>query len=134
MIVETKLLGRRTPFERKPLDLPAQDHTLQSLLEALVRAELAAYNERQSGAGVLRVLTEKELQDGAATGRIQLAPQEQAATITPEEAIHTALQGFKDGLYYVFVDDEQLEELNAPVLLKPDSTLLLLRLTALVGG
>lgn len=134
MIVETKMIGRRTPFERRPVELAGDSHTLQSLLETLVRSELAAYEERQNSIGLLRVLTEKELQDGAAAGKIQLAPQERGGSVTPEEAIHTALLGFKDGLYYVFVDDVQIESLDAPVALRPDSTLLLLRLTALAGG
>ncbi|AAF12310.1 hypothetical protein E5E91_14520 [Deinococcus radiodurans R1 = ATCC 13939 = DSM 20539] len=83
---------------------------------------------------MLRVLTEQELLSGAAAGKIQLAPQERGGVVTPEEATRTALRAFEDGLYYVFVDDEQVETLDETVALQPDSTLLLLRLTALAGG
>ncbi|WP_231724453.1 hypothetical protein [Deinococcus actinosclerus] len=134
MIVETKLLGRRTPFERRPIPLTGDTHTLEQLLTALVEHELAAYHERQSGVGVLRVLTERELEDAALTGRVAVGPQDRAATVTPDEATRTALTAFRDGLYYVFLNDEQLTDLSAPVTLRPDSTLLLLRLTALAGG
>ena len=134
MIVETKLLGRRTPFERRPIPLAGDTHTLESLLTALVEHELSAYNERQASVGVLRVLTERELEGAALTGRVAISPQERAATVTPQEATRTALTAFRDGLYYVFLDDEQLTDLTVPVALRPDSTLLLLRLTALAGG
>ncbi len=134
MIVETKLLGRRTPFERRPIPLTGSAYTLEQLLTALVEHELAAYDERQAGVGVLRVLTERELADAALTGRVAVGPQDRAATVTPEDAARTALTAFRDGLYYVFLDDEQLTDLSAPVTLRPDSTLLLLRLTALAGG
>lgn len=134
MVVETKIVGRRTPFERRPFEIPAGQHILKSLIEHLVVQELAAYHERQNKVGILRILTEQELKDGAAQGKIQLAPQEKSGMVTTEEAIQTALLGFNDGLYYVFVDDEQIETLDTPVVLKPDSTLLLLRLTALAGG
>ena len=134
MLVETKIVGRRTPFEHKPFDLPAGPHTLRSLLTHLVAGEVAAYEERQESVGVLRVLTEQELLSGAAAGKIQLAPQERGGVVTPEEATRTALRAFEDGLYYVFVDDEQVETLDESVALQPDSTLLLLRLTALAGG
>ncbi|AWT37249.1 hypothetical protein DM785_14135 [Deinococcus actinosclerus] len=100
----------------------------------MVEHELAAYHERQSGVGVLRVLTERELADAALTGRVAVGPQDRAATVTPEDAARTALTAFRDGLYYVFLDDEQLTDLTAPITLRPDSTLLLLRLTALAGG
>ncbi|MFC4638150.1 hypothetical protein [Deinococcus hohokamensis] len=134
MIVETKVIGRRTPFERRPIELPDEPHTLRSLLTRLVHQEVQAYQERQASVGLLRVLTQCELQDAAVTGRVSVAPQERSGSVTPEEATRTALTAFGDGLYYVFVDERQITELDEPVTLRPDSTLLLLRLTALAGG
>ncbi|GGO38839.1 hypothetical protein [Deinococcus humi] len=134
MIVETKIVGRRTPFERRPTSLPDGPQTLRSLLTTLVHQEVAAYHERQESVGMLRVLTERDLSDGAAMGRISVAPQERSGTVTVKDATQTALQAYGDGLYYVFVDDEQIEGLDQVVTLKPDSTLLFLRLTALAGG
>lgn len=134
MILETKVIGRRTPLACHPIDLPDGQYTLQSLLTALVEHELAAYNERQDSVGVLRVLTEKELSEGAASGKIQTSPQARASTVSLQQAVSTALQGFEDGLYYVFCDDQQIEDLQAPLDLRPDSSLLLLRLVALAGG
>ncbi|AZI45147.1 hypothetical protein EHF33_19320 (plasmid) [Deinococcus psychrotolerans] len=83
---------------------------------------------------MLRVLTERDISGGAATGRISVAPQERGGTVTVEDATQNALRAYRDGLYYVFVDDKQIESLNEPLALRPDSTLLLLRLTALAGG
>ena len=134
MIIETKIVGRRTPFERRPTSLPDGPQTLRSLLTALVRQEVAAYHERQESVGMLRVLTERDLSDGATTGRISVVPQERSGTVTFEDATQTALQAYGDGLYYVFVDDEQIEGLDQVLTLKSDSTLLFLRLTALAGG
>ena len=42
--------------------------------------------------------------------------------------------GFIDGLYYVFLDDVQQENLDERVYLKPNSRLTFLRLVALAGG
>lgn len=134
MIVETKIVGRRTPFERRPTPLPDGPQTLQSLLTHLVHQEVAAYQERQDSVGLLRVLTERELVDGTLSGKISLAPQQRGGMVTPEDAAQTALRAFEDGLYYVFVDDQQIQTLDQPLPLRPDSTLLLLRLTALAGG
>ncbi|MVN85272.1 hypothetical protein GO986_00610 [Deinococcus sp. HMF7620] len=83
---------------------------------------------------MLRVLTERDLTEGALGGRVAVAPQAPGGTVTPEDAVRTALTAFGDGLYYVFLDEEQLESLQAPLTLRPDSTLLLVRLTALAGG
>lgn len=134
MIVETKLLGRRTPFERRSTELPDGPYTLRGLLTHLVEIEVAAYRERQDSVGLLRVLTEPELRDAAATGRISVAPQERGGTVSTEQVVRTALTAFGDGLFYVFVNERQVMALDEPVPLLPDSTLLLLRLTALAGG
>ncbi|MFC4456410.1 hypothetical protein [Deinococcus sonorensis] len=134
MIVETKLVGRRTPFERRPVDLPDGTHTLRDLLLHLVEVEVAAYQDRQDRVGLLRLLTEQEVQAGADSGRISVAPQQRGGAVSAETAGRAALTAFGDGLYYVFVDDRQLQQLDEPVTLRPDSTLLLLRLTALAGG
>ncbi|MEL7352620.1 MAG: hypothetical protein AAFN38_14435 [Cyanobacteria bacterium J06560_5] len=55
-------------------------------------------------------------------------------SVNPEAAIDVAIMGFIDGLYYVFLDDVQQEDLDATVTLKKESRLTFLRLVALVGG
>ncbi|GGK29956.1 hypothetical protein GCM10008955_24660 [Deinococcus malanensis] len=134
MLVETKLVGRRTPFEHRTIELPDGPHTLRSLLTHLVGIEVERYRDRQAEVGLLRVLTDPELTQGAAQGRIAIAPQERAGPVELDQAVNTALCAFGDGLYYVFIDDEQVMSLDEPLTLQPDSTLLLLRLTALAGG
>ena len=134
LILETKVVGRRTPFEQRPLSLSNElgpTPTLRQLLTALVAGEVAAYNERQQ---TLNFLTSRELKVGAAAGKVVFSPQLQGPQVIEAEATAIALQAFEDGLYYVFLDDQQLEDLDAPVPLQSASTLLLLRLTALAGG
>ncbi|MGY2895553.1 hypothetical protein [Deinococcus sp. UYEF24] len=139
MIVETKMIGRRTPFERLPVELPDGPYTLEGLLAQLVQREVAAYQERQGRVGLLNILTEPELAAGAAAGKVAAAPQSHSAqarsgSVDVHDATRVALRAFGDGLYYVFLDDVQIESLSQPLILRPDSTLLLLRLTALAGG
>ncbi|THF88972.1 hypothetical protein E7T09_01080 [Deinococcus sp. KSM4-11] len=83
---------------------------------------------------MLRIMTERELQDAVAGGRVAVAPQERGVAVNADDATRTALTAFGDGLYYVFIDDRQVSDLDAPVALRPDSTLLIVRLTALAGG
>ncbi|WP_019010261.1 hypothetical protein [Deinococcus aquatilis] len=134
MIVETKIVGRRIPLERRPLELVSEVENLRGLLEQLVRAEVDGYNGRQASVGVLRVLTERELDAGAAAGKVSVGPQAAAPTADPDEAVAVALRAYGDGMYFVFVDDLQIMTLDEPLSLRPDSTLMLLRLTPLAGG
>ena len=54
--------------------------------------------------------------------------------VNVDEAIAVALQAFEDGLYFVFVDDVQQNQLDSEVFLNVNSKVMFLRLTALAGG
>jgi len=51
-----------------------------------------------------------------------------------EDATSVALQAFEDGLYYMFVNDVQIERLDQPVTGSDVQDVLFVRLTPLVGG
>lgn len=48
--------------------------------------------------------------------------------------VHAALEAFEDGLYFVFIDDRQIETLDERVTVGAGSRVRFLRLVALAGG
>jgi len=139
--VEAKVFGQRKPLlsQWQPhltLSTDTRGQTpLSDLIAAVVTNEVAAFHERQEQRQLLRVLTPAQIQQGAALGKIDAGGQdEQPQTVDIQDAVATALQGFEDGLYYVFVDGQRMMTLDQPVPLHEGSHLLFLRLVALVGG
>lgn len=132
MIVETKVVGS-SGIETRQLSVAATA-TLRDLLTVLVHHELTGYQQRRATSTTLRVLTPADLARGAGTGSYGREPRAMAAPPSPASAVGRALEAFTDGLYFVFLDDIQLESLDTPVEVRPDSTLRLLRLVALAGG
>jgi hypothetical protein len=146
--VEAKVVGQRTPAIsgwQVPLPaLPAADGAdtggylrLRDLLAGIVRQEALAFRQRQEERRLVRVLSPAAIQQAAATGKIDMGgPRElQAETeVDDDAAVAVALQAFEDGLYFVFLDGQQQEDLDAEVRLRPDSTLTFIRLVALAGG
>jgi hypothetical protein len=55
-------------------------------------------------------------------------------TITPDEAIETALRGFSINRFFLLVDRRQIVDLDTPFPLTPKSSVVFLRLTPLKGG
>lgn len=108
--------------------------TLQDLLSRIVLAEVAADASRHKQRQLLRVLSPEQIELGLTQGKVDLGRHEMVPEVDPQVALEVALQAFTDGLYYVFVDDQQIETLDTPVMLAPNSQLLFLRLVALVGG
>jgi hypothetical protein len=113
-----------------------QSPQLRDLLTYIVRQEVHAFEQRRSERRLLRVLSPQEIGAAASQGKIAMggAERESQHPVDEEAAVEVALQGFLDGLYLVFIDGQQQRDLAALVQLAPTSTLLFLRLVALVGG
>jgi hypothetical protein len=128
----------RPTFADWQLPLPAgcitADLTLADLIREVVLAEVAADVGRQSQHQLLQVLSPAQINAGMIQGKVDLGGSDPVPPPDPQAALAVALSAFKDGLYYVFIDDKQIETLDTPVCLVANSQLLFLRLVALVGG
>ena len=137
LTVETKLLGQKKAGDRWPMTLLSSNSEqllLRELIARIVREQVAAFQQRQEARRFIRVLTAAEIQQGVAQGKVDMGGHDLQQQVEPESAVATAWQAFEDGLYLVFVDNEQLHSLDSELHLQPDSHLTFVRLTPLVGG
>ena len=135
MRVEAKVTGqRRPPAEVREVEVPAGQAPLGDLIDAVVRSEVAAFRLRQLDGRLLQVLSREQIAAGAEVGRITSGGSDLDQAVDEEAAVTTALEAFADGLYFVFVDDKQIESIDEVVTVTGDSTLLFVRLVPLVGG
>ena len=137
--VEAKVFGRRRPIITDwsvPLPTRGKEEclTLRQLIICVVQAEVEAFKTRQTAQKLQQVLSATQIDLGIAQGKVTLGDRDFEQTVDLEAAIDNAILGFIDGLYYVFLDDVQEDDLDAEVTLQPDSQLTFLRLVALVGG
>ena len=108
--------------------------TLRTLIGRIVSEEVEAFRRRQRDARFIRVLTERQIEEGARRGKVDPGGRDREQKVDEEHAIAAALQAFVDGLYLVFIDDEQHHELDHEVFLNPESRVRFVRLTMLAGG
>lgn len=139
--VETRVTGsRRAAVPGWQIPFPGDGFvrgsplTLRDLIALIVRDEVAAFRERQIERRFLAVLTDRQIEDGAARGRIVPGGQELDQRVDLDEAVGAALQAFEDGIYYVFLDTQQRTQLDEQVELGEASTVMFLRLAPLAGG
>jgi hypothetical protein len=105
------------------------------LLCAVVEQQIDEFRLRKEEAQLLRILSVEAIEDGRNSGKIVSGGQDQDARVPAvPDAIRAAFQAFEDGLFYMFVNDVQVEILDQPVGDQEDMDLLFLRLTPLVGG
>ncbi len=136
LVVRAEVIGQRgTSFE--PLRLEERSfpfQTARDLLCGVVEQQVDEYRLRKQEAQLLRILSAEAIEDGRSTGKIVSGGQDQAHVPAVPDAIRAAIQAFEDGLFYMFVNDVQVEILDQPIGDQENMDLLFLRLTPLVGG
>lgn len=141
-VVQTRAIGKRRPLlEDWSIHFPPEwtggdggDFRLRDLIERVVRAEVEMFARRQKARGMVSVLTEAKIEDGAEKGRIDSGGRVLKQNVDSDEAVGAALQAFEDGMYLVIIDETEFRDLDAPVRLSDDSNIIFIRLTFLAGG
>ena len=139
LTVSGRVMGKTQPiFTNWELLLPERDEqsplTLRDLLTQIVFAEVGEFAARQSQRRLMGILSPAEIHLGVEQGKVDSGSSDVKQVVESGRAVETALQAFTDGLYFVFLDEQQQENLDTTVTLQPHSDLLFLRLVALVGG
>ncbi|MEN7551591.1 hypothetical protein AAG747_26995 [Rapidithrix thailandica] len=107
---------------------------LKVLIEAVVRQQVKAYNERKAEKTLVDYLKPSDINEQKEQGKVGFGDFENDNQADEEKAIATALQAFEDGIFCVFVDEEQVGSLQDTVTLQPESILYFIRLTFLSGS
>jgi hypothetical protein len=141
LTISARALGKRKPLVPDwQVPWPPAEHdgsepvTLRQIITRIVREEVSAFKQRQEDRQVVRILTERQIGDGLARGRVDAGGRELHQLVDPEAAVATALQAFEDGLYLVILDGEEQRALDREIFLQADSHLIFVRLVMLAGG
>lgn len=136
MFVEAKVLGRRgSGIEPREIAYaPSAPVSVRELIDHVVRDEVAAFADRERQRRFIHVLTASQIDAGVSAGKVDPGGRSAEAPVAPGRAVATALQAFEDGLFYVFVDGKQREELDDLVEVSSQTMLRFVRLAPLAGG
>ncbi|WP_037284196.1 hypothetical protein [Saccharibacillus sacchari] len=126
--------GRKRGIAGRELDLPGMPRTLRELIEQIVRLTVSEYEERRTGDDLLRALTEQQIDSGAKDGKVGFEAIYGEQPVNEDSAVAAALLGFEDGLYRVFVRQEEVTGLDAPLTLADGDEVVFMRFTMLTGG
>ena len=103
------------------------------MIEAIVSWQVCEYNERLQQSEVLKYLTQEEVENKTASGKVGFAVNYNGKPAAEVETITNALQSYEDGIFRIFMDDTEAGDLSSPIQLKEESTLTFIRLAMLSG-
>ena len=134
LFVRIKQLGKRKPLlENQPLEVPGTVRSLRALLEEVVRQRVEAFNQRSESGNWAKYLTDFDLEASAETGKVGFDAKYNDRLQNVEQAVEAAVLAFQDGLFRVFLDENELESLDTELNLHDGQVILFIRLTMLAG-
>jgi hypothetical protein len=108
--------------------------TLRELITRIVLSEVEAFQQRQEGRRLIRVLSPSLIEEGIEKGKVEMGGSALKQSVQPEAAVSNALQAFEDGLYLVVIDGVEKRELDAQVYVQAGSRITFIRLVFLAGA
>ncbi|WP_339149024.1 MULTISPECIES: hypothetical protein [unclassified Sutcliffiella] len=131
-----KSIAKRKNFiTKKPYELPQKPHTLRELITQVVTKNVEHFNKKASNPETpfLHFLSPSDIEQQAETGKVGFQALYSDKQANHAKAIETAIQAFEDGLYRVFINDEEAEQLDTTLEVPDGAEVVFIRLTMLTG-
>lgn len=138
--VTVKQLGRKHPIlatESLEIAFDGGDISLENLLKLVVRQQVEAFNAKSfelEDEDYAKIPTENYLNILTDTGKVGFGSIYNQKKADLEKAQENVIQAFEDGMFAVFYNDEQLDNLTQNINLSLQHTLTFIRLTFLAGS
>ncbi|GAA5115351.1 hypothetical protein [Haloechinothrix salitolerans] len=129
MLVEARVLGRSHAVV-EPHEFayePRQPVTLRQLIADVVRGEVGSELDPERLRRFLRVLAAEHIDNQRETP----VNGSRCGQIDVDEVVRAAIDGFEHGFYYVFIGDQQYENLDQPVPIEAGTRVRFVRLVPL---
>src|SRR5690606_5352666 len=130
--LQLKRLGKKK-VKQVPFTLEETPKNLEELLIGCVKNQVEAFNKKRLEVNVIGILSPAEIQEQAQSGKVDFGEINNKDLANLEKAIDNVLLAFKDGLFVVFVDDDEITDLKTPLELTSNSVIAFIRMTFLVG-
>lgn len=131
--VMVKRSGKRKKLVMQELVLPEVPTTLRNLITSIVVQSIHSFKDRQVEQNLIPYLTESDIEERASIGKVSFGTINDDRPPNEHLAVEAALLAFKDGLYRVFLNEEEIEQLDTPLALSDGDKIVFMRFTMLAG-
>ncbi len=133
IVAKVKQAGKKRALVEKEYNIPQAIPDLSCLITAIVNIEVEQYNNKAIDSGIVSILINSEIEQAAGFGKVGFGRRFGEKNADNAKAVEDAKLAFKDGLFRVFIDEEEITDLNSELNLKDGSVIVFIRLTFLAG-
>lgn len=135
IIVNVKQLGKRkNKISGVDFYLENQPKTLRQLIIEAVKTCVKQYNLRVDNEENAKPITQQQIEDRAELGKIAFGINYNGKKADLQKAIDTAILGFEDGLFKVFVGEDDIESLDEEIEITENADVTFIKMTMLSGA
>jgi hypothetical protein len=127
------LIKRKNYIINKELELSVTPRTLRELIIEIVKLNVEEFNNKKTEMNYINYLTEDSIKLQSTTGKIGFNTKYNDKIADIETSINNAIQGFEDGLYKIFINEEEIENLDNEIYLNNGDMVVFIKLTMLAG-
>lgn len=132
--VNIKQLGKkRSRIAEVPFVLENAPSTVRELIKEAVHTCVSEYNERVKKGEDAEPLSNHEISEMSEIGKIAFGINYGGKTADEKAALENALQSYEDGLYRIFIRENELGSLSDSISLSENDSVTFIRLTMLTG-
>lgn len=128
-----KQAGKKNMLTQFPFEISSDNLTLNDLISSIVLKNVALYNNKKTDSNIVDILTNEKIEQQIYTGKVGFNRRYNNKDTDPIKACETAIQAFEDGLFRVFIDEEEACDLDGNLNIHKDSQVLFIRFTFLAG-
>lgn len=134
LYISIKQTGKRKDcITRKPFKLAAIPATLRELLTEIVRLNVSEYNAKAVEPSILTYLCPEVIEREILSGKVGFHDRKNEQPADLQKAIDTAILAFQDGIYRVWIGENEMVALDEPMAIHDGDGLTLIRFTMLAG-
>lgn len=132
--ISVKQAGKRKNFiTRKELVLDHTSSTLRELISGIIRLNVTEYNRKTDEPWTIKYLSPETVETMAYTGKVGFDELKNTRRAEADQATAAVMQGFEDGIFRVFIGENEVTNLDGDLSLQEGDVLTFIRLTMLAG-
>ena len=135
IFVNVKQIGKkRNSIEKKEYEISDDIRDIREFIADIVTTEVNEFNQKAEGLRVIDYMTNNEIEDKSAEGKISFNNDYNGKKQNLLMAIENANKSYEDGIYLIFLNDNRLEDkLDIKLNLKQGDEFTFVRLAMLSG-
>lgn len=130
--IKLKKLGKKK-IKQFEIELQSSVENLEDLIVEIVKSEVKRFNDKQENPSIVSFLSNQAINEQSESGKVSFGDMYNQDKAIEHEAIENALLAHTDGMFVVFVDDEEIKDLKENITITEQSEVVFLRLTFLTG-